>query len=369
MSPEGRLHFYLEGGASGLSVRLDSERPVDACRVFEGKPVADVLEMMPLLFNICGQAQSVTAIRAIESARQTPAAVAVERQRDILVALESLREHLWRFLISWPALCGLAPQTDKLAGIHQRMMALQTALNPGRCLTTKPGLEQTPLTGDALLQDWQTVNSAIGSVIKTGAGGDHAETFPWLWPLTDPVGFNTGELSMKALPELAEDRLAQAFASQEDFAARPQLDGEVFETGPWARQRNHPALTRVKEQYGLGIYTRLVARLVEIAGLQAQVTQILQGEQTETGQRAGLGIAQLEAVRGRLIHAVGLDGDRISRYRILAPTEWNFHPQGIAMRLLASLDTGPGLKNRAEWVIQAIDPCVGYDIHLDEALC
>ena len=36
----------------------------------------------------------------------------------------------------------------------------------------------------------------------------------------------------------------------------------------------------------------------------------------------------METARGLLMHEIALDGERIADYCIVAPTEWNFHPQG-----------------------------------------
>jgi Ni,Fe-hydrogenase I large subunit len=74
----------------------------------------------------------------------------------------------------------------------------------------------------------------------------------------------------------------------------------------------------------------------------------------------------MEASRGRLIHRVALEGERISRYQILAPTEWNFHPQGVLARGLAGLDVkDPGkFRWQAGLLINTIDPCVGYDLEV-----
>ncbi|MBK6630066.1 MAG: nickel-dependent hydrogenase large subunit [Betaproteobacteria bacterium] len=36
----------------------------------------------------------------------------------------------------------------------------------------------------------------------------------------------------------------------------------------------------------------------------------------------------METARGTLLHQVTLAGDHVAHYRIVAPTEWNFHPRG-----------------------------------------
>ncbi|MEZ5703328.1 MAG: hypothetical protein R3E42_17330 [Burkholderiaceae bacterium] len=44
----------------------------------------------------------------------------------------------------------------------------------------------------------------------------------------------------------------------------------------------------------------------------------------------GVGLAWVEMARGLLVHQVTLDagGDSVGRCRVVAPTEWNFHPLG-----------------------------------------
>jgi coenzyme F420-reducing hydrogenase alpha subunit len=80
----------------------------------------------------------------------------------------------------------------------------------------------------------------------------------------------------------------------------------------------------------------------------------------------GAGVAQIEAARGRLVHAVRMDAGRVGAYRILAPTEWNFHPRGAAARGLERIarsaceDAGA----LARLFVTAVDPCVGYEVRV-----
>lgn len=78
---------------------------------------------------------------------------------------------------------------------------------------------------------------------------------------------------------------------------------------------------------------------------------------------AAEGLAQVEAARGCLIHRVQIDDGVFSNYQILAPTEWNFHPQGLIREALGSLGDCESHEREqlARIVINAIDPCVGYE--------
>ena len=50
------------------------------------------------------------------------------------------------------------------------------------------------------------------------------------------------------------------------------------------------------------------------------------------------GRALVETARGLLMHEIVLDGDTVAEYFIVAPTEWNFHPQGPLAGWLGTTD-------------------------------
>jgi Ni,Fe-hydrogenase I large subunit len=82
-----------------------------------------------------------------------------------------------------------------------------------------------------------------------------------------------------------------------------------------------------------------------------------------------VGLGWVETARGALAHLIELDADgaRIARYRILAPTEWNFHPRGaLAAGLLGVHEPRRAdLRRRALWLLQALDPCVEHTLRID----
>jgi coenzyme F420-reducing hydrogenase alpha subunit len=83
----------------------------------------------------------------------------------------------------------------------------------------------------------------------------------------------------------------------------------------------------------------------------------------------GRGLGWVETARGLLLHQIDLDGERVGRYRIVAPTEWNFHPQGsFAVAMLDGRESSAAdLQRRAQWLLQALDPCVEYRLDIRHA--
>ena len=147
-----------------------------------------------------------------------------------------------------------------------------------------------------------------------------------------------------------------------------RLQDFCLETGPLARHDEHPLVEELLGLYGNGLLARVVARLVDIAVSLVRLGEFFSGSARLPFRRAGDGIATVEAARGRLTHKVSIESDRILDYRILAPTEWNFHPRGVVARGLASLRStnAEQLRQQAEFIIHAIDPCVAYDLHIGE---
>ena len=122
--------------------------------------------------------------------------------------------------------------------------------------------------------------------------------------------------------------------------------------------------------YKNSLLTRWIARLVELARIPGQLRDLLielqRAENKPAQHPARFGIAQVEAARGKLIHRVVIKQQQVTEYQILAPTEWNFHPQGLIQQSLSQLKAknNEELRLLSRLIINAIDPCVGYDLRI-----
>ena len=97
----------------------------------------------------------------------------------------------------------------------------------------------------------------------------------------------------------------------------------------------------------------LAAADVEVAG-QGRATLLASGAlHLGTGQA----LAWCEMARGLLLHWVRLDvAGAVQDYRVLAPTEWNFHPEGALAQTVAALPVDD--VTAARTLAAAYDPCV-----------
>ena len=141
-----------------------------------------------------------------------------------------------------------------------------------------------------------------------------------------------------------------------------------------SRHREAPLVAAILEKHGPGLLARVVARLVDLAKVPGDLrtlSNLLDEDEdlhpAETSPRSeGTGLAQIKAARGCLVHAARIGDGKVLTYRIVAPTEWNFHPRGAAARGLCRLEakSDEALKMQASLLIDAIDPCVGYDLRV-----
>ena len=83
----------------------------------------------------------------------------------------------------------------------------------------------------------------------------------------------------------------------------------------------------------------------------------------------GEGLGAVQTARGLLLHRARLADGRVAHYEIVAPTEWNFHPEGALVRGLRGLvtDDGAALEQQARLAVQALDPCVACAIEVGHA--
>lgn len=386
MEVEGSLIIRLQTRLAAANVvSIESSRPLYASRVFIGKDITESLRLIPLLFNICATAQSCAAVRACEQALGQQAAAEIEQKRDLLVNMETLREHLWRILLDWPAFIDSEADSSTLAGIVALQRAYQQALSPQSNLF-QPDMSESKSNfielnavadsvADLLQQSLFSMPVAQWLTITT-----HKDLVQWVKSsqtiparLIDQImqaGWSgAGRCDSEALPVM-DDAQLHVSMQHKQYLEQPQWYGECCETSSLTRTHS-PLLESLKQTYGNGLLVRLVARLTEIAQLSEK---LLPHEVDSRGEHDACdpgvcnpGIGQARAARGELVHRIALDGKVIQNYQILAPTEWNFHPQGVVAHALASLQGESGdVEKQAHLLINAIDPCVGYKLHITQ---
>ena len=385
----GSLDIALRRNGDRIAPTIRSSRPVTAARVFAGKPVLEVARQLPMLFSICATAQAQACAGACEQALGLTPSPEVRRQRALLLRAETVKEHLWRLLLDWPQALDLPPAQVPMATAMRAYLALRHRYtkdaDPFALGADLPPIEAARAADQARALAEVAMGSVFGMPPARWLAqiGDRGALAAWARNATtlaadlvrrvaiaDLAGL--GRNAIDALPASVVPDLAEALSSADadGFVATPIWRCRAHETTPFARCLDRPLVADLAAEYGNGLLPRLAALLMELADalvMLADAPEVAGRSDPASPEAAGVGsgVGWADAARGLLVHRVALVDGRVTSYRILAPTEWNFHPAGVVAAglvgsALGRIEDDTELKRRAALYVTAVDPCVAY---------
>ena len=384
MIAEGKIAIDLDcNPASGeLNVCIHSNRQTNIGKVLSGRTPDEALALLPLIFSVCGKAHLCVASSVFRSFGFDTGIA--ETPGQLVVLAENAREHLLRVILGWS---GDNPDAIKQLQVKQ-IMALVADMGVSAAGMTDEGCDAKAVLDIATVLDG-ILNSKIFSC--------EAEQWLQMENLTDLENWiqstdtiascylgnicennwqSVGAADVDFLPELSVSKLREKLHGNEAdrYVAQPYWLGKTFETGSLSRWHKHPLVASIINEYGTGLLARNIARLIELAGIPLAMKVLVDrygeansfADKPEPVQDSIVGIKSVETARGRLVHSLKMQGNVIAEYRILAPTEWNFHPCGSAAKGLQGLDcdSDDDLKLRAHMLVEAIDPCVDFEVRI-----
>ncbi|WP_317930520.1 nickel-dependent hydrogenase large subunit [Halioxenophilus sp. WMMB6] len=404
--PEGKISLRLAlAGEQVSSVAIRSTRPIHASQIFQGQPIEQALTLLPLLFTVCGNAQSIAGARAIEAAQGREAPPWQNQLRKQLIAAETIGEHCWRILLDWPKLTqaltspaggdqtssdGSAGKKDLLA-IRQGLIAFNKALaaarlplanNRSQAVKAEKALlaaraqqaancqQLLAILGNRLFGRALTSWLAITNLSELTTWLEHTDTAAsrLLRAINQCQWQASGQSEVPPLADFAPQQwlvLAQQMTDQA-FIEQPHWRAAPAETSSCTRATS-PLLTESRQRYGNGLLTRALARLTELASMACELVEPghHRGYSASQPLAAATGLGAAHAARGLLLHRVELNGTTIRHYAVLAPTEWNFAHQGVVAQGLNNLrGSAQAIEQQARVYIESIDPCVAYDLQI-----
>ncbi len=356
---EGRVDIALlcHGGLVA-EVQVVSTRPQIAQRLLVGRTPAQAADLAGLLFSLCGRAQAVASAAAAEAALGTTPSIETQARRTRRILIELALEHVRRLLIDGPRQAGRPPALEA-------WQALAPVVgHPERFAAALEDVVQIHLLGEpatawlahdlATLDRWRRAQRTLPATLLAGLenGADRGISLTPLLP------------SLPAIRAEEATALGQQMLDRPESCARPEWAGIPAETGAVARMADEPLLATWLAARGLGVGARQLARLAELARLPERLRSGTAVNVRAWPLAAGGGVAGVETARGLLLHAVRLEGGVVADYRILAPTEWNFHPQGAIDDALSSLPVSAHLAEHVAEVVLSLDPCVEYGVEI-----
>lgn len=349
--------------ALACSVAVRASRPRGLTRMFVGRRPEEAPALAGQVFSLCGFAQSAASRLAVLNAADLAMDDRERAGTGAGLLAERIFETLRALILHWPT--PLSTSLAAGAGRHLRaaLGATQAIIAGARA----GGIDGTDLTaavarlraastglGVAGDGDAPLAGTACDAILRDTAGD---RVFTGRRP--DPL---TVEDDVEVVTRLCDEP---------DYASLPHLSGRVVETGAYARFGAAGAVA------GSHLAHRFLARLDDVGSCLRQLTNLARtGEHdwaslASDGPTPGAGgYGAVECARGRLYHQAEIGGDgRLSAYRILAPTEWNFHPAGPFVETLLSSRIGSdeAAVRSVSRLAALFDPCVAFEVDIREA--
>lgn len=341
----------------GMAVRateIRSTRPV-AAQLLKGKTPERVMQIVPLLFSVCGRAQGAAAQAAIQAAQQGGAAVFATMERAIIC--EALQEHLWRVMLDWPKLLGLVQQEQRFVQWHAMLREIAAGKIDMAVLLHEFERDWLGMP----VAEWRELDSY--QALQTWWRGAASPAAQLLAKLDEQEHGRQGGGEIRLLPAWTAADAHHACAGRWDaaFSASPDWQGVAAETGAWAYFSDNLLLREVWQQSGSKAMSRLLARIFDMVEMaDGNAAPRLDA----ASPSAGAGITVVRTARGLLMHYVRIAAEQVADYVIVAPTEWNFHPAGAFAQDACGLKERDAerLHHRMRIGVLSLDPCVPYEI-------
>lgn len=365
------MTFPLGAGAIRIDVtisngqicaaELSANRPQGLAQMFAGRSPEEAPRLAAQIFSLCGFSQSAAAKLALGQATGKPLGQKDRTNLAAGVLAERVFETLRALVMQWPTAVGARYAPSLGPALREALAASQAIISAARagreiCADPVADLGRVARSLGAHAQDSECAGDTLCAAIAAELGEVDAflrQTADCLTPQDDAA-------------------VVAHLRGNEVYSARPWLRGRVIETGAFARLAYHlpESITYLA--------MRFAARLKDVDDSMKILNAISTGQQPEVADlmnagelsnHSGYGV--IECARGRLYHLaeIGADG-RIAQYRILAPTEWNFHPAGpFAAQLLSSrVGDGEAARVKIAQLAALFDPCVAFEINLKEAV-
>jgi coenzyme F420-reducing hydrogenase alpha subunit len=360
-----------------VTKRLATTRASGITGALAAQPLRDLPLLLSRLFPLCGTAHAVAGLAAMEAALGIEVSPAQFAFRELMLLAEHGAALGWRILMDWPPLLGDAPEVRACADIRRAAAAVSTIVEHGswpriggaRLRPDRDDLRQAmselarmlvglfPEAADPALT-WRNLESSLRggasmparliNVARTGVLADYGHHDRPLFPSMDATWF------------------AARLATEPRFCDAPTFDGTPAEVGPLAAQR-HPLVADAVARWGGTLATRLLAAALDapvVAGrLDRALDRLADDDPIEFDlARPGRGAGVVETARGPLAYVVEAADGCVRMLRSVAPTEWNFHPNGP---FVAALDAAPRVPDpvlAARLLAASFDPCVQFRI-------
>ena len=348
MTTEGAISVHLDVARGRVDdVVVTSTRPLRAARVVTGRAPADVQRLVALLFPVCGRAQGIACARALDAALGIASEPERERARDVVALAEAIASHIWQMAIGWREAARVPSRPELVRAARRAADRLAEAL-----------LGTTPNDPPFAWGDAREISTELRALLEETLASE-----PPLFAAIRNAGREEfGSASrVEGTASLDPIAIGASLATDERFADAPTLHGKPLDVSASAHGGAPVAP-------GRGLLARFTHRR-DVARADGERLEALVSGGAVTNRPTcaaveGGGVGLALTARGPLLHWARANREVVTDFRVLAPTDWTFHPSGVLREALLGVEAGPELWRDAGWLVLALDPCVPWSIHV-----
>jgi len=302
-----------------------------------GRHYMDSLVINPRICGICGHSHLFATARAIENAFGINPTNKAKILRDITVGLEIMQNHIkWFYITLFPTQIKnkfFALKALKVVSYIAKIIALISGQYPHNSYII-PGGVTCDLTNieilkikDMLKKLKEIVNKEI--IDKEGNSKNLKIFFE---NIPKEVGKSLNRFLVLGENLYFKNSGDIGLVKEEknsSFSKNVLYNGEFVEVGPLARNLDNPLIKKAYEKYRDSIFTRVFARVYEINIMINYLLKIIEDIDIcepsfiKYRPKDSKGIVAIEAPRGSLIHEIEVENEKIKKYNIIVPTQFN----------------------------------------------
>ena len=404
---EAKLNFSFDEHKKidFVDIEFLSTRNIE--QILEGKSALDALVINPRVCGICGHAQLIATVKALENCYSD---IKISNKakiiRELTLNFELIQNHLKWFYLTIMPLLGYKQyplKAMKPSQLLAKAISIFAGQYPHNSYSIVGGVISDPTQLDII-----KIENYIDEIIKYfeqnivlvdtdnflecnkiedvfSKSGDlpnllntiKQNSYEYLGKSYDRFivfgqnsYFKSGKSEATRVTQNINLENIKEFDNINSYAKNVQYKDKYYEVGPLSRAMlNKTALAKdTHRKYKDSLLTRIIARVCEIPQLLNHSKKLIKEldlsqpsfikPSIDISKISGFGNSAVEAARGSLIHKVNLENGIIKKYDIITPTQWNLS-NGTKDDLATSQKAMIGLDDTkiAELVFKSFDVC------------
>jgi len=403
---EAKLDFQFKDGViEHTQIEFMSSRHIE--NILKGKLATDALVINPRVCGICGHAHLIATVQALEECDDN---IIISKKaqiiRELTLNFELIQNHFkWFYLTIFPLL-GLKQDLYKAtypSQIMAKAIATVGGQYPHNSYAVIGGITSEILPIDIIhleqflddilrfyvehvanveldnflsCENIENVEAKEGDLpmimklLKQKGLENLGKSYDRFIAFGENSYFKRGKAQKTRVTKTLHLTKLEEQINPNSYAKNVTYQDKYYEVGPLSRAmiKKTPLIKDAHRRYGDSIFSRIIARVCEIAQLATHSKKLLKSidlnepsyikPDIDIKALSGEGIGIVEAARGSLIHKVKIQKGIIEDYQIITPTQWNLgngtkQNPGISQKAMQGLDD----TKLAQLVFKSFDVC------------